>query len=386
MIKKTSHPLVQKAIEFAGDRLRPIAAQIDTQGGVPADIVQVLADEGFLGSVLPRDYGGGGVSAYDYGLLTEAIGAACSNTRVLLTVHTSLVGETIAKLGTEEQKQRFLPAMCSGKKIACFSLSEPLAGSDALSISTSYQEDDDGFVINGSKKWISMGAIADLFLVFAANQGKINAFLVERSAVGVSTQAMSGLMASRGAHLAEVNFTNVRVARENLLGRPGMGFTFVANTALYYGRFSIAWAGVAIARAALEEMVTYARTREQFGKKISQHQLIQALIADSTVDVHSARAFCENIAHMRDAKNEDAVMETNIAKLYTSRIATQVANNAVQVLGGNGLWQAYAAERLYREARVLEIIEGTTQVQQLMVANHALRHYFKPELRKQYPV
>jgi len=213
----------------------------------------------------------------------------------------------------------------------------------------------------------------------------MNAFLVERDFPGVSTTPMKGLMASRGAHLAHVKFENVEVPKENLVGRPGMGFTFVANTALFYGRFSIAWAGVAIARAAVEEMATYARTRTQFDNKLSKHQLIQALLADSIADLYSARAMCERISYQRAMQDDRAIMETNIAKLHTSRIAKKAADNAVQVLGGNGLWQKYATERLYREARVLEIIEGSTQIQQMMISNYALRNYYRASVKKLYP-
>lgn len=378
------HPLISKANEFANDVLRPRAQSIDSDGGIPKDIVQQMGELGFLGCALPEQYGGSQVDALTYGWITEAIGMGCSNTRVMLTVHTSLVGETLAKLGTKDQQERYLPDLISGKRIGCFALSEPEAGSDAASIQTQWQADGDDYLLNGYKKWISLGAISDVFLVFATNEGRTNAFLVDRDMPGVSTTPMSGLLANNGAHLAEVHFDNVKVPAANLVGRPGMGFAFVANTALFYGRFSIAWAGVSLARAAVEEMVTYSRYRNQFDTKLAKHQLVQALIADSTVGLHSARAICEKISHQRMNNDESAIMETNIAKLYTSRIATEAANNAVQVFGGNGLWKEYSPERLYREARVLEIIEGTTQIQQMMIANYAARHYYQPKLKKQY--
>ncbi|MCY7295207.1 acyl-CoA dehydrogenase family protein [Alteromonas sp. a30] len=382
----STHPLLDTAKQFSKEVLRPNAAQFDAEQGVPESVLREMCTSGLAGAVLPEEYGGGGVDALTWGLITEEIGVGCSNTRALLTVHSSLVGETIARLGTDTQKQDWLPQLAKGERIGAFALSEKDAGSDASAVATRFEEKDDHFVLNGKKKWITYAAVANLFLVFAASEdGSTNAFLVEREREGLSTTPMTGLFASRGAHLGEITFDNVKIPKENLFGRPGMGFTFVANQALFYGRFSIAWAGVAIARSALEEMVTWSRTRKQFGSKIGQHQLVQAMIADGVTSVHAGRAMCEKISHMKQANDDAAVMETNITKLFTSRIATEVANNAVQIFGGNGLWQAYPAERLYREARVLEIIEGTTQIQQMMIANYGLRQYFKTGLKKLYP-
>lgn len=382
----STHPLLEVAQQFSTEVLRPNAATFDAEQGVPESVIREMCTSGLAGAVLPEEYGGAGVDALTWGRITEEIGVGCSNTRALLTVHSSLVGETIVRLGTDQQKQTWLPQLATGDRLAAFSLSEKDAGSDAGAVSTRFEEKDDHYVLNGKKKWITYAAIADLFLVFAtSDEGHTNSFLVERERKGLSTTPMSGLLASRGAHLAEITFDNVQIPKENRFGRPGMGFAFVANQALFYGRFSIAWAGVAIARAALEEMVTWSRTRKQFDKKIGQQQLVQAMIADAVTSVHAGRSMCEKISHLKDANDDAAVMETNITKLFTSRIASEVANNAVQVFGGNGLWQAYAAERLFREARVLEVIEGTTQIQQVMIANYGLRHYFKPGLKKLYP-
>ena len=376
--------LVEKAKQFSEEKIRPFAADFE-ECGVTREVIEQMAELGFLRSIFPKEYGGLGVDSLTYGQITEQIGKGCNSVRALLTVHTSLVGETIAKLGTEQQKQAFLPAMASGEKIACFALSEPQAGSDAASIQTSYQEYDEHYVISGNKKFITYGNIADLFLVFATNNDKTSAFIVDRSMPGVTTEPMTGLMASRGAHLAEIKFDDVVVPKSNMLGRTGMGFSFVANTALFYGRYSIAWGGLAIISAALEEMVTYARSRTQFGSKISQNQLIKAMIADSTTSLHAGRAMCEKIADMREQGDQGAVTETNIAKYLTSKAAAEVSSNAVQVFGGNGIWNAYAVERLFREAKVLEIIEGTSQIQQLMIAGQALRDYYRIALKKNYP-
>jgi alkylation response protein AidB-like acyl-CoA dehydrogenase len=377
MGSKSVHPLVIAAKEFVDESVRPYAGQFDVQGQVPAGVIRAMADKGFLGSIIPAEYGGAGLDALNYGYLTEELGKGCNSVRTLLTVHTSLVGETLARLGTKFHKEHYLRAIARGEKIACFALSEPSVGTDATAVQTSYIETDDGFIINGRKKWISYAAIADVFLVFATDvNGVVSAFLVERCE-GVTTIPMTGMLASRGSHIAEVFLSDVYVPKENLVGRLGMGFSFVANTALFYGRYSIAWSGVALAYAAVEEMATYARTREQFGKKIGQHQLIQGLIADAVTSLHLARSMCEKVAGLRIAEDDQAIMETNIAKYFSSKVAMDITTNAVQVFGGNGCWNMYPVERLFREAKVLEIIEGTSQIQQVMIAEYGIKRYYR---------
>ncbi|MET1255501.1 acyl-CoA dehydrogenase family protein [Aliikangiella maris] len=371
------HPLVEKATEFSNEVLRPNATTYDQQGAVPREIIDQMSTLGFTGAILPKEFGGSGIDALSYGLITQEISKGCNSTRALLTVHSSLVGETLVKFANQAQKEKYLPDLASGKRIACFSLSEPNIGTDANSLETTYQEFDDHFILNGHKKWITYGGIADIFLVFANGENGITAFIMERGMEGLSTEAMTGLMANRGAYMAEIKFENVIVPKTQLLGRMGLGFNFVASTALFYGRYSIAWAGVGIILAALEEMVTYARKRHQFGQKIAQHQLIQGLIAEAATAYYMARSQCEKIGYLRNDNNEEAVMETNIAKYFTATSAMQVTQNAIQVLGGNGLHSKYPTERLFREAKVLEIIEGTNQIQQTLIANHALRKHFR---------
>lgn len=398
----TLHPLVARAREFATTTLRPQAGGFDADQGVPREVLAAMAEHGFLGAILPVEYGGGGMDALNWGLLTHEIGKGCSSARALLTVHSSLVGETLVRLANPEQKRHWLPQLASGSKLACFALTEPDVGSDATACKTSFRKVDGGYVINGRKKWITYGAIADVMLLFAnsdnsdstahsangangtgagaagadsaASKGG-SAFLLERGMPGLSTTPMRGLLASRGAHLAEIELNNVFVPEANLLGREGAGFSFVANTALFFGRYSIAWAGVSIAEAALEEMVTYAGQREQFGQKLRQHQLVRGMIADAVAAVHLSRALCEKVGRMRDEKDDDAVTEANIAKYVSSKAAMEVAQNAVQLFGGNGISSQYPVERLFREAKVLEIIEGSSQIQQMMLSDYAVRRY-----------
>lgn len=382
MAARDSEALIASAREFTAAVLRPRAGEFDAAGAVPAEVLREMAERGFLGAILPAEYGGGGIDALAYGRLTHELGKGCSSARALLTVHTSLVGETLARLGTLEQKQQWLPRLADGTSLASFALTEPEVGSDAAACKSRYIATAGGFLLSGKKKWITYGAIADLFLVFANCEGSGSAFLVERGAPGLRTRPMTGLMAGRGAHIAEVEFDNVFIPQANLVGREGAGFSFVANTALFFGRYSIAWAGTALAEAALEEMVAYAGQREQFGVKLRRHQLIQALIADALCGVHVSRAICEKIGRMRCDNDDEAVNEVNVAKYMSAKVAMEVAHSAVQVFGGNGISNAYPVERLFREAKVLEIIEGSSQIQQMILANYAFSHYRRRPARR----
>jgi len=379
--------ILAKATEYAETVIKPQAGEFDRNEFLPRKIIDGMASLGFLGAPIPQQYGGLGLDPLHYGALTEIIGKACCSTRALLTVHTSLVSETLVKLGSPAQRERYLPELTKGVKLGCFALSEPDAGSNASSIKTQYEKKGNVYVLNGRKKWITFGVLADVYLVIAAKAGVeagaenekriTSAFIVERTMPGIEIKPMNGLLGSRAAHLAEIIFNNVEVPEENVLGNLGEGISFVANTALFYGRYSIAWGGVAIGQAALEEMVNYARTREQFGQKIGKFQLVQGIIADAVTQVHAARALCIKAGELFLAGDDQAVMETNIAKYFTSKTAVKVASDAVQVLGGNGCSDQYPVERLFRESKILEIIEGTSQIQQGLIANYGMRKYRK---------
>lgn len=362
--------------KFAAEQLRPRAAEFEEKEEIPRDLIQSLANQGVLGATIPTEYGGLALDEIDYGYLTEMIGKACNSVRELLTVHASLVGESIKRWGSTEQKRLWLPRMVTGEILAAFALTEPEVGSDAKAVRTSYIRKGDRFVLNGRKKWISFADIADLFLVFAANGNEVTAFLVERSIPGVSTARMRGLLAGKSSHLAEIHLQDVEVPVENVLGRIGGGFAYVANTALDHGRYSIAWAGVAIAQEAMDAMVSYSRTRKQGGKCICEYHGVQAMIAEANVNIHAARSLCLAAGQKRRDKHPDAMIETTMAKYFASRVAMKVATDAVQVFGGNGFSRKYPVERLFREAKVLEVIEGTSQILQPIIAQHALRSYY----------
>jgi alkylation response protein AidB-like acyl-CoA dehydrogenase len=369
--------ILEEARVFMEQEIRPFAAEFEANEALPRELINKMAAKGYLAASFPEEYGGLALDPVYYGLLTEEIGKGCSSTRGLLTVHTSLVGETLLRWGTEEQKQTWLPRMAKGEMIAAFALTEPDVGTDAKSVQTAYRQEGNTFVITGRKKWISFGDIADVFLVIASHEGKVTAFIVARAFGGVKTSPIKGLLAGRAAHIAEIELNHVKVPEENVLGKVGSGFEYVVSTALDHGRYSVAWAGVAIAQAAVEAMVTYSRTRSQFGQKIYNFQLIKGIIADAVTKTHAARALCLKAGELRKAKHEDAIIETTIAKYFASKIAMEVATDAVQVHGGNGCYNQYPAERLFREAKILEIIEGTSQIQQDIISRYGLRKYYR---------
>lgn len=369
--------IVNRAREFVNKNIRPFATEFEQKEAVPRKLILDMATEGYLAASLPTQYGGLGLDPVHYGLFTEEIGKGCCSVRGLVTVHTSLVAESLLRWATDVQKEKWLPAMATGKLVAAFALTEPGVGTDAQSVQTHYYRKDNKYILNGTKKWITFGDVADVFMVIATNGQEISALMVERKFFGVHTKPIKGLLASKASHIAEIEFDNVEVPVENLVAKEGMGFTYIVNTALDHGRYSIAWAGVAIAQEAVDAMVAYARSRKQFGKKLHDFQLIEAMIGDAVTKVHAARALCLKAGEMRKNNHDDAIIETNIAKYFSSKIAMDIAIDAVQLHGANGCCNKYPVERLFREAKILEIIEGTSQVQQQMIAKHALKRYFR---------
>jgi len=369
--------IVAEAGAFAAEEIRPFAAQFEENAAIPRQLIDKMAKKGYLAACFPKEYGGLGLDPVYYGLFTEEIGKACASTRAILTVHTSLVGETLLRWGSDEQKKKWLPLMSSGEKIACFGLTEPDVGTDAKSVQTSCKKEGGKYIINGTKKWITLGDIADIFLIITRGEKGNSAFIVEREMAGVKTTPIKGLLAGRAAHIALIELKDVEVPAENLLTKEGSGFTYIVNTALDLGRYSIAWGGIGLAQEAIDAMVSYSRKRKQFGKKIYTFQLIQAMIGDAVTKTHAGRALCLRAGELRKKGDPAAIMETTIAKYFTSKIAMEIATDAVQVHGGNGCCSEYPVERLFREAKILEIIEGTSQVQQEIIASYGLRQYYK---------
>ncbi len=367
--------IVQEAGEFARAVLAPQAPLNEEKGVFPRDVLAQMGERGYLGATLPREYGGLGLDPVAYGLLVAEIEKGdCSASR-LLTVHLALAGEAICKCGSDSQIRKWIPRVARGETMCAFALTEPEHGSDAAGIQTAYTEHGNEFRINGRKRWITFSGIANLLLVMARNGEAVSAFLVEREAPGVSIEPQKSLAAGRACHICEVALNDVVVGKENLVGQAGQGFTYVANTALDHGRYSIAWGGVGLAEAALDAMVSYARQRKQFGQSIGSFQLIRRMIAEAVTGVYAAKSLCLRAGELRKSGAPDAIIETTIAKHFSAQTAFRIACDAVQVHGGNGFTSDYPVERYMREAKVLEIIEGTSQIQQMMISMHGLRRF-----------
>jgi glutaryl-CoA dehydrogenase (non-decarboxylating) len=355
---------------FVAAEIAPHAGRWDREEAIPLHVIGRLREYGYLGSSISPELGGRGRDMITYGLLTEEIAKGCSSVRSLLTVH-DMVAHAIQRWGSREQKEKYLPRMASGELLGALALSEPNAGSDAKSIETAAAEAGDGWVLDGRKKWTTFGQIAGLFLVFAQVGGKLAgkpaAFLLERETPGVTFKPLKGILGTRASMLAEIELAGCRVPKESLVGRVGFGISHVAAAALEQGRYSVAWGSVGIAQACLDACRAYTLERRQFGAPLADHQLIRRMLTDMIVDIRAARLLCLRSGWLRDAGDPGAFMETMAAKYFASRLAVRAANDAVQIHGANGCSEEYPVGRYLRDAKVMEIIEGSTQIQQITI-------------------
>lgn len=352
---------------FVDEHVAPHAGRWDREAKIPRGVVDALRERGWLGAPLPEEVGGEGMEPITYGLLTEEIARGCSSVRSLLTVH-DMVTIGVARWGSRHLKESMLPAMARAEILCALGLTEPEIGSDAARVKTRARRDGDDWVLTGRKKWITFGQIADLFLVLAQTEDdQATAFLVPADAPGFSREPISGMVGTRASMLAELHLDDCRVPADHLVGRVGFGFTAVINTVLDHGRYSVAWGSVGIAQACLDACLDYTAEREQFGKALREHQLVQRLLTEMITDTQAARLLCCRAGWLRATGDPGAGHQTLIAKYAASRAAVRTANQAIQVHGANGLSEEYPLERHLRDARVTEIIEGSTQIQQITI-------------------
>jgi butyryl-CoA dehydrogenase len=365
----------EMARKFADEYIIPVARDNDINERFPGDIIERMGDLGLLGGPIPVEYGGAGLDYISHALVTEEVGKACSSVRTTISVQISLVELSLASWGTEEQKRRYLPAMCSGKLIGCFGLTEPNAGSDPSGMETSAVADGDHWVLNGHKIWISNGGVAGLAIVFAqtdkskGNRG-IGAFLVDRGTPGFSTRDMHGKLGLRASNTGELILEDCRIPKGQLLGKVGEGFK-VAMSALDNGRYSVAAGCVGICQGCVDASVRYAKERKQFGRAIGSFQLVQDLIARMIVDTEAARLLVFRAGHLKN-QGRRCTREISIAKYFASEAAVRCALDAIQVHGSYGYSNDYPVERYLRDAKVATIYEGTSQIQKLLIASHDL--------------
>ncbi|MFI6604639.1 acyl-CoA dehydrogenase family protein [Nonomuraea sp. NPDC050536] len=359
----------QLAADFVDRDIAPHAADWDRAESVDRTIVGRLGELGFLGLTIPEQYGGSEGDHLAYALVLEELGRGDSAVRGIVSVSLGLVAKSINTYGSEEQKLRWLPALTSGRALGCFALTEPGSGSDAAALTTRAERDGGDWVISGSKMFITNGTWADVALVFArtgepGHRG-ITAFLVPSDTPGLERRELHGKLGLRGQATAELVFDAVRVPPDAVLGTEGKGFS-VAMAALAKGRMSVAAGCVGLARACLEAAVAYAGQREQFGKPIASHQLVQDLLANIAVDVDTARLLVWRVADHID-RGLPFATESSMAKLYASEAAVRSADNAIQVFGGYGYIDEYPVAKYLRDARVMTLYEGTSQIHKLLI-------------------
>ncbi|MFI5346210.1 MAG: acyl-CoA dehydrogenase family protein [Elusimicrobiota bacterium] len=367
--------LRESARSFAEKRLKPGAQEWDEHEAIPDAIYKEGAELGFFGLSVPEEFGGLGVDALAYAVAMEELARGSAAFQVCVTVHNSLIASAIAKHGTDEQRKKYLPKMATGEWIGAYSLSEPGSGTDAGSLSTQAVDAGDHFVVSGTKSWVTSGGFASVFLVFVSTNKEagsrgITCLLVDKGTPGFTSGKKEKKMGLRASDTRELVFQNAKIPKSQVLGQVGGGFK-IAMSQLDAGRIGIAAQAVGIGMAALEEAVAYAKQRKQFGKKLAEFQLTQAKIADMATNLEAARLLVYRAASLQ-ARGEKCTKEASMAKSFASRAANKACFDAVQIHGGNGYVREFPVERYFRDVRVTEIYEGTTEVQSLIIAREVL--------------
>jgi butyryl-CoA dehydrogenase len=360
----------ETARAFTDNEIVERARENDRNEHFDLELVENIAAQGYLGAIVPQEYGGAGLDYLTYGLIVEQIGRGDSAMRTVVSVQTSLVCSALVRWGTEEQKRYYLPKLCSGEWLGCFALTEPDTGSDAANQRTRAKKTDSGWVINGAKMFISMGNYARLALVFAqtdpdlAHRG-LACFLVDTEQPGYQPSPVHHKLGLRGSDTAEISLTDVEVPDGAMLGEIGDGFK-VAMSSLDSGRYSVASGCVGICQGCLDASVRYSKERQQFGRPIASFQLVQEMIADIALETDASRMLVWRAGYLKDTGQPNTT-ETSVAKLYATEAAVKCANAAIQVHGGSGYVDDYPVERYLRDARVTTLYEGTSQIQKLII-------------------
>ncbi|MDO8799016.1 acyl-CoA dehydrogenase family protein [Phenylobacterium sp.] len=374
---ETREQLIDTVRRFVTERLRPLEAKVSEDDAMPPELVNEMKELGLFGLSIPAEYGGLDLSMEDECLVAVELGRTSPAFRSTFGTNVGIGSQGLVMFGTEEQKAKYLPGIASGDIITSFALTEPEAGSDSAAVQTRAVLDGDHYVLNGSKRYITNANKADLFTVMTrtdatkAGAGGVSAFLVERTLPGLTVGKPEKKMGQQGAHICDVNFDNVRVPAANRLGREGEGFK-VAMQVLDRGRLHISAVCVGVAERLLTDCVAYANERKQFGQPIAAFQLIQGMIADCKTETLVAKAMVMETARKRDA-GESVTMEAAAAKYFASEMVGRVADRAVQIFGGAGYVADYGIERFYRDVRIFRIYEGTSQIQQVVIARETLK-------------
>jgi len=368
--------LAQKiAREFAQQELAPRAQELDETMEFPRDAIQKMAKLGFMGISIPKEYGGAGLDTVSYTLIIEELAKACASTAIIVAVHNSVCAYPIHLLGTEKQKQNYLIPLAQGKKLGAFALTEPNAGSDPASMETTAELKGKHYILNGTKIFITSGSSADIVIVMASTDRAkrsrgITSFIVEKGTKGFYVGTKENKLGIRGSDTCELIFENCAVPAENVLGTPGDGLVS-ALTTLDTGRIGVGAQALGVAQGAMEESIKYSMDRKQFGRPIADFQAIQWMIADMATEIAAARFLVQRAAWLKD-QGKPFTLESSMAKLYASEVAMRAATKAIQIHGGYGCMKDYKVERYFRDAKVIEIYEGTSEIQRLIIARNVI--------------
>jgi alkylation response protein AidB-like acyl-CoA dehydrogenase len=369
--------LIQKtAREFAKEHLAPGVIERDDKAEFPTEQIKVMGELGFMGMMVPEEWSGAGFDTLTYVIAMEEIAAVELATSTIMSVNNSLVCQLFVDYGTEDQKEKYLKPLAIGEKLGAYSLSEPESGSDASNMRTFAKKEGDHYVINGTKNWVTNGINGDIVILFCMTEKSvgykgISAFVVEKGTLGLSTGKKENKLGIRASDTCELYFENCLIPGENMIGEEGQGFK-VAMKALGGGRIGIAAQALGLARAALDASISYAKERKQFGKTIGEFGAIQNKLADMATEIDAARMLVWRAAKLKD-DGKNYYRESSMAKLYASSTAMKAATECVQIHGGYGYMQEYGVERLMRDAKVTQIYEGTSEIQQLVIGRDLLK-------------
>jgi len=359
------------AKEFTDGEIRPLAQKIDEEEKIPTELIKKLGEVGFFGTAFPEEYGGGGFGKVGYCIMMEEIARGCSSTATMVGAHQSIGTNAIYVGGSEELKKKYLPRLCAGEMIASFALTEPEAGSDTFNLKTEAKKMGDKWILNGSKVWITNAGIANLISVFARTEKGITGFAVEADTSGIIIGPPEKKLGIKGSTTNSIIFENVEVPDENMIGREGRGFIIAMKT-LDGGRLTIGACCLGASRELLELSTKYAKQRKQFGEPIAKFQAVQFMLADMASKIYPMESIVYRCAYDYD-QGKDVSVDAAIVKLYTSEAMTEVADKALQVHGGMGFSRELPMERYYRDARILRIFEGTTEIQKMIIGRHVIK-------------
>lgn len=363
--------------KFAQTELVPVAPEIDESGEFPWKNIKKMAELGLLGIIVPEEYGGAGFDYISLAIAIEEISRGCASTGVIVAVNNSLVSYPILQFGNEEQKKKYLPLLCKGEKLGAFGLTEPNAGSDVAALEATARLESDYYILNGTKRFITNAGEAGIFVVFAYTNKElkhkgISAFIVERDTPGFSLGKHENLMGIRATANCELIFEDVKIPKENLLGKEGEGFKICMNT-LDVSRIDIGAQGVGIAQSALDEAIKYSKERKAFGQPICNFEMVQSMLADMATQIQAARFLVYYAGHCKNKGMTRFSKESAMSKYYATSITVDVARKAVQIHGGYGYTRDYPIERIYRDAKILELYEGTSEIQKIVIARELVK-------------